>query len=94
MVFVDIAFQRQDPLGGFRQRVDAGRARRGGVAGTAVEDDLQLEETALGVAHLEVALLADQAIVGFDEASRGDLVHEKDGALRAAGFLIGDDMRL
>ncbi len=56
--------------------------------------NLHLEESALGVAYLQVALLTDQAVVGFDEPAGSDFVHQEDGALGAAGFLIGNDMRL
>ena len=94
MKAIDIAFQSQDALGGFGERIDAGRPRGGGVAGAPVKENLHLKEPAFGVAYLQVALLADQAIVGFDEPAGSDFVHQEDGAFGAAGFLIGNDMRL
>ena len=39
-----------------------------------MEDDIHAEDAALGVAHLEVALLADEAVVGLGQASGRDFV--------------------
>jgi hypothetical protein len=64
------------------------------VRGPAKAGDVDGEQAAFGIAHLEVAFLSDQAIIGSRQSPGVDLVDQELGAELAARLLVTDDVHL